>query len=62
MPLDVKQLITDTYTEYKITGAFKVLKDERTIWIVNLASLNHIITLREEDGELQQIYKLERAD
>lgn len=62
LPSDLKQLLTDTYTEYQITGAFKVLKDDRTIWIVNLASLNHIIQLRVENGDMEQLYKLERAN
>jgi hypothetical protein len=62
LPSDLKELITGNYTEYQITGAVKVLKDSRTIWVVNLASLNHIIQLSVENGEMQQLYKLERAN
>lgn len=62
LPLDLKKLITDSYTEYQITGAVKVQKDGRTIWVANLASLNHIIQLRVENGEMEQLYNLERAN
>jgi len=62
LPSDLKKLITDNYTEYQITGAVKVQKDGRTIWVANLASLNHIIQLRVENGEMEQLYNLERAN
>jgi hypothetical protein len=62
VPLNVKELVSDGYSEYRITDAFKVLKDERTIWIVNMASLNHIIQLSVEDGEIVQLYELEKAN
>ena len=62
LPLEVRNLITDNYDEYKITNVTKVLQDNRTIWIVTLTGINHIVTVREEDGEMQQIDKIEKAN
>jgi hypothetical protein len=61
LPSDVKKLITNCYPEYQITDVAKVIQDERTIWIVNVASLNHLIALREEDGELEEVSKFKKA-
>ena len=61
LPSDLKQLVTDSYTEYQITGAIKIQKDDRTIWFVNLTSLNHIVQLRVIDGQMEQVYIFERS-
>jgi len=62
LPFDVKQLIEYNYEEFKITVVDKVFQDNRTIWVVELAGINHFITVRVEDGEIQEIEKLKKAD
>jgi len=39
-----------------------VLQSNREIWIIQITGVNHIITLREEDGELQEMEKVRKAN
>ena len=54
LPVDVKKMITNKYENYKITGAAKVLQDNRKIWIVKLADKFNYVTARLEDGEIEE--------
>jgi len=54
LPADVKKMVTFKYENYKITGAAKVLQDNRKIWIVNLADKFNYVTTRLEDGEIEE--------
>jgi hypothetical protein len=62
LPSEVQKLIADDYEEYRITSVAKVLQSNREIWIIKITGVNHIITLREEDGELQEMEKVRKAN
>ena len=61
LPVDVKKMITDGYSEYQITHVAEVIQDNTTIWVVNLASLNHIVAIREAEGVMEEIFKYKKA-
>jgi hypothetical protein len=54
LPADVKKMITNRYESYKITGAAKVLQDNRKIWVIKLADEFNYVTARLEDGEIEE--------
>jgi hypothetical protein len=62
LPSEIQKLVADDYEEYKITSVTKVLQSNREIWIIKITGINHIITLREEDGELQEMEKVRKAN
>ena len=57
VPGDVRNLMDESFEEYKITNAAKVFDDDRTIYILNLTGVTHWMKVIVEDGEIQEIDK-----
>lgn len=55
LPASIKKMITGKYEDYEITSVIKVLQDNRTIWVINLAGKSNYIAARVEDGEIQEV-------
>ncbi|MES1213945.1 MAG: hypothetical protein ABUT20_00395 [Bacteroidota bacterium] len=58
LPEDLRNLITDSYHDYTITGAIKVTEAGREIWVVNLENNETLVLLRLENGEMEEVQKL----
>ncbi|MGN6530281.1 MAG: hypothetical protein ACTHK0_00830 [Ginsengibacter sp.] len=62
LPANVKNLMNDSFEEYKITNAVKVFDDNRTLWVLTLTGVTHWIKVVAEDGEIQQVDKYKLAN
>ena len=61
MPADVRKIIKSEYYDYVITLATEVKQDERDIWVVNMKNDNTYLTVRVENGEMEQVQEFEKA-
>jgi hypothetical protein len=61
LPTDVRKLVKSTYFDYNITLTFKVEEDNRTIWVVNMEDDKNLITVRVEDGEMEEVKNLRKS-
>lgn len=61
LPEDLRKQVKNIYNDYEITGAIKVKEAGREIWVVNLEGANNLILLRLEDGEMEEVQKLQKS-
>lgn len=61
LPADIKKQVQEAYAEYNITRAVNVKFNNRNLWVVNLEGLKKYITVRVEDGELQEVENFDKA-
>lgn len=61
LPVDIKELVKDSYPEYQIDHIVKIAQSGGIIWIINLSSLNHIVFVRVRDGILEEVHKYEKG-
>lgn len=54
LPASVKSLVNERYSTYNIVVAINVKQDQRDVWVVNLEDDKRNITVRVEDGELNE--------
>jgi hypothetical protein len=62
LPADVKNMITNTYENYTITGVAKVLQDDRKIWVAKLTGKFDYVTARVEDGEIEEVENFQKSN
>jgi hypothetical protein len=62
LPQTVRKTIKREYYDYSITMAIEVKQDNRDIWVVRLEDTSEIITVRIEDGEMEQVQKIQKAN
>ncbi len=55
LPADVRKIVKSKYYDYKIAVAIEVKEDNRDIWVVQLDNASEQITVRVEDGEMEQV-------
>jgi hypothetical protein len=61
LPTDVRKQVKSIYFDYSITLVFKVEEDKRTIWVVNMEDNKTLITVRVEDGEMEEVKNLQKS-
>ncbi len=61
MPADVRKIVKSEYYDYAITLAVEVKENNRDIWVVHLDSEQELITVRIEDGEMEQVEHFEKS-
>lgn len=57
LPADVRNKIMGAYEDYKITHVANVKEAGRNIWVTNLESLTHLVLVRVEDDEMEEVGK-----
>ena len=62
LPEDVRQKISDSYNDYKITSVANVKESGRDIWVINLESLNNFVVARAEEDVFEEVVKVRRAN
>ncbi len=55
MPDNIRKLVKREYVEYNILQAIEVNEDNRNIWVVNLNDHKSLITVRVEDGIIEEV-------
>src|SRR5579885_3347642 len=55
MPEDIRRIVKGEYYDYNISMAVNVNENKRDIWVVTLANEKKQITVRVEDGEMEQV-------
>jgi len=55
LPVLVRDRIKGAYEEYKITHVANYKLGGRNIWVTNLESLNHLVMVRSEDDEMEEV-------
>ena len=61
LPLGIRDKIMGAYEDYKITHVANVKVGGRDIWVTNLESLNHMVRVRLEEDELEEVEKYDRS-
>jgi len=59
LPEDLKNQIKTSYADYEISRAIKVTEYKRTLWVVNLEKGKDLVLIRIEDGEMEEIQRLQ---
>jgi hypothetical protein len=55
LPNDIKRKIKEGYAEFAITNTANVKEAGRNIWVVNLESKNHLVIVRLEEEEMEEV-------
>jgi hypothetical protein len=61
LPASVRNRIQSAYGEYKITHVANYKLSGRNIWVTNLESLNHIVLVKMEDDEMEEVERNTRS-
>ena len=61
LPSGIRDKIQGAYEDYKITHVANVKVGGRDIWVTNLESLNHMVRVRLEEDELEEVEKYDRS-
>ncbi len=61
MPADVRKIVKSEYYDYGITMAMEVKINKRDIWVINLKNNTTYLTVRVEEGEMEQVEQFEKA-
>ncbi|HEY9340891.1 MAG TPA: hypothetical protein VJ279_06720 [Hanamia sp.] len=62
LPQDIRQKVSDSYNDYKITSVANVKESGRSIWVINLESLKNLVVARAEDDVFEEVAKVSRAN
>jgi hypothetical protein len=55
LPADVRKIIKSEYYDYKIATAIDVKENNRDIWVVQLDNASEQLTVKVEDGEMEEV-------
>ena len=61
LPSDILNLVNSKYEGFEINRVFDVDQDYRQMWIVNLMTSKSLITLRIENGIMEEFYRASNA-
>ncbi len=61
LPDDIRSQVRKAYLDYTITRAIKVMEADRVIWVINLEDNKRLILVRVEEGELEEVEKLDKT-
>lgn len=61
LPDEIRRQVKSVYLDQKITTVFKVNRNEKTVWVVNLEDNKNLYLVRIEDGELEEVEKYKLA-
>lgn len=62
LPEEIKNDVLRAYDNYKIIRAIHVKAYERDIWVVKLEGVRKYLTVRIEDGEMDEVESFYKAD
>jgi len=61
LPDDIRSQVKSAYYDYNIIRAIKVTEADRVIWVVNLEDATSLILVRLEQGDMEEIQKLNKS-
>lgn len=61
LPEDMLKKVHDAYDEYNITRVANVKEAGRDIWVINLENLKHLVLVRVEEGEMEEVEKYSKS-
>ena len=61
LPTDMRKGVKRSYVEYIITQACLIEENDRSIWIIKLEDDSNYVTVRVENGEIEQVQKYRKA-
>ena len=62
LPRNIYDQVNGTYKGYNITRVAKVERDRQTFWIINLEGIKDFVIVRAENGDLEEVRRLEKSD
>ena len=62
LPEKIKEMVMGVYDNYKITRAINVKIIDRNIWVVKLEGMKKYLTVRVEDGEMDEVESFSKAE
>ena len=62
LPEKIKEMVMGVYDNYKITRAINVKVIDRNIWVVKLEGMKKYLTVRVEDGEMDEVESFSKAE
>lgn len=60
LPEDLRDMVKDQYSNYKITRTAELKQRQRNIWVVNLENNYNYVTVRLEDNNLDEMQKVKK--
>ena len=62
LPSQFRDEAKSTYPDFKIIRVANVKEAQRDIWVINLESLNHYVIARVENGEMEEVERLDKSE
>lgn len=60
LPAEMLSRIKEAYNEYDITRVANIKEAGRSIWVINLDNMKHLVLVHMEDGEMEEVEKTEK--
>ncbi|HEY0678301.1 MAG TPA: hypothetical protein VGD17_08440 [Chitinophagaceae bacterium] len=60
LPEELRKQVKGVYFDYDITRAIKVIGADRLIWVINLEDAKNLIMVRLEEGEMEEVKRLDK--
>jgi hypothetical protein len=61
LPENIRTMVNNAYEDHNITNVANVKEEGRNIWVINLVSLKHLILVRVEDDEMEEVAKYDKG-
>ena len=61
LPAEIRDRIKGAYEAYRIIHVANVKEAGRNIWVTNLESLNHLVLVRVEEDEMEEVEKYSKS-
>ena len=55
-------MVRSEYFDYSITSATEIMEDKRDIWVVQLQHASEVLSVRIENGEMEQVQQFYKSE
>ncbi|MDQ6761597.1 MAG: hypothetical protein M3015_03095 [Bacteroidota bacterium] len=62
LPADIRGIVKSQYYDYKIIQVVNIMENQRQIWVVYMGGDLNYVTVRIENGEMEEVQNFKRAD
>ena len=62
LPAGTRRMVRSEYFDYSITSATEIMEDKRDIWVVQLQHASEVLSVRIENGEMEQVQQFYKSE
>lgn len=61
LPARIRKMVKREYVEFNILQAVEVNEERRNIWVINVSDDDYLITVRVENGNIEEVHRYTKA-